>query len=168
MSTIKSFGKLILIGMIVSFSSCHSGENSKPINKQTDTTNTSTETSGNILSYVTPNLDGPSVLIFNFHSTNRCVSCNAIEANTKKTIETYFANEMKEGRIKMMVYNVDDEANKKISETFQASGTSLFLVKVTDGKDSIMDVTGDGFKYAKHNPDKLIEVLKEKIETCLK
>ena len=75
---------------------------------------------------------------------------------------------MQEGRVKMMVYNVDDEVNAPIAETFQATGTSLFIVKVLDGKDTITDVTGDGFKYAKHNPDKLVEVLKGKIEENLK
>lgn len=148
--------------------SCNSSENTDFKKSPIVTAAQPTVVSGDIMSYVTPNLEGPSILIFNFHSTNRCVSCNAIEANTKKTLETYFSKEMQEGRIKMMVYNVDEEVNASIAQTFEATGTSLFIVRVMDGKDSIMDVTGEGFKYAKNNPEKLIEVLKAKIEEQLK
>ncbi len=167
MNLINKLGIAIAFVFIGGFISCNSPENTESDKINAVTVAQTPTVSGDILSYADPNLEGPSVLIFNFHSTNRCISCNAIEANTRKTLETYFSKEMQEGRIKMMVYNVDDEVNASIAQTFEATGTALFIVRVNDGKDSIMDVTGDGFKYAKHNPEKLIEILKSKIEEQL-
>ena len=37
--------------------------------------------------------------VLDFHSTHRCMTCNAIEANTKYTLDTYFAQELKNNKI---------------------------------------------------------------------
>ncbi|NTW34285.1 MAG: hypothetical protein HGB12_16980, partial [Bacteroidetes bacterium] len=71
--------------------------------------------------------DLPVVLIYNFHVTNRCPSCVAIEEATTKTLNTYFAAEVKQGRIKRQILNVDDKANKFISEKYEAFGSGLFV-----------------------------------------
>ncbi|NVO02116.1 MAG: hypothetical protein HXX09_05385 [Bacteroidetes bacterium] len=110
----------------------------------------------------------PIVLIYNFHVTNRCVSCIAIEDATTKTLNTYFSSEIKQGRIKRKILNVDDEANKKISEKYEAFGSGLFVTRVFKGKETTTDFTGDGFKYAKNKQEKFIELLKTKISEYLK
>jgi hypothetical protein len=112
--------------------------------------------------------ESPVVYIYNFHVTNRCVSCIAIEEATTKTLNTYFAAEMKQGRIKRQVLNVDDEANAAISEKYQAFGSSLYVTRVFKGKETIADLTGTGFKFAKNKEEKFIEVLKNKITEYLK
>lgn len=112
--------------------------------------------------------DKPTVLIYNFHITNRCASCIAIEEATTKTLNTYFAAEVKQGRIKRQILNVDADANKTISEKYQAFGSGLFITKVLDGKETTADLTGDGFKYAKNKEEKFIEILKNKITEYLK
>jgi hypothetical protein len=110
----------------------------------------------------------PTVLIYNFHVTNRCASCIAIEDATTKTLNTYFANEVKQGRIKRQTLNVDDVANKTISEKYQAFGSGLFVTRVFKGKETTADLTGDGFKYAKNKEVRFIEILKNKITEYLK
>ena len=110
----------------------------------------------------------PTILIYNFYVTNRCPSCIASEEATTKTLNTYFAAEVKQGRIKRQILNVDDDANKKISEKYQAFGSSLFVVRVLKGKETTTDLTGDGFKFAKNKEEKFIEILKETITKALK
>ena len=110
----------------------------------------------------------PTVLIYNFHITNRCVSCIAIEEATTKTLNTYFASEMKQGRIKRQILNVDEDANKTVSEKYQAFGSGLFITQVLKGNETTTDLTGDGFKYAKNKEEKFIEILKNKITEYLK
>lgn len=110
----------------------------------------------------------PEVLIYNFHVTNRCASCIAIEEGTTKTLNTYFSAEVKQGRIKRQVLNVDDAANQKISEKYQAFGSGLYITRVFKGKETTTDLTGDGFKYAKNKEDKFIEILKNTIANYLK
>jgi hypothetical protein len=116
----------------------------------------------------TPKAELSKVLIYNFHVTNRCVSCIAIEDATTKTLNTYFANELKQGRIIRYILNVDEESNAKIAEKYQAFGSGLFVTRVYKGKENSSDLTGDGFKYAKNKEEKFIEILKSKISEYLK
>lgn len=112
--------------------------------------------------------DLSSVLIYNFHVTNRCVSCIAIEDATSKTLNTYFSKDLKQGRIKRYILNVDDNANSKIAEKYQAFGSGLFVTRVFKGKETTTDLTGDGFKFAKNKEERFIEILKTKIAEYLK
>ncbi len=109
-----------------------------------------------------------TVLVYNFHVTNRCPSCIAIEEATTKTLNTYFAKEVKQGRIKRQILNVDDEANSKIAEKYQAFGSGMFVTRVYKGKETTTDLTGDGFKFAKNKEERFIEILKNKIQEYLK
>jgi len=115
-----------------------------------------------------PKTEQSKILIYNFHVTNRCASCVAIEKATQKTLDSYFANELKNGRIKLSILNVDDEANKKISEKYQAFGSSLFVTRVFKTQETTTDLTGEGFKFARNKEEKFIEILKNKITEYLK
>lgn len=83
--------------------------------------------------------------VIDFHSTHRCMTCNAIEANTKYTLDTYFSEELKEGKITFKVINTDNEENYKTAEKFEATGTALFLNVIVDGKETPIDLTEFAF-----------------------
>ncbi|REE83366.1 hypothetical protein BX611_0655 [Lutibacter oceani] len=104
--------------------------------------------------------------VIDFHSTHRCVTCKAIESNTKLVLETNFAKELKEGIISFQVVNVDDEENYKLAEKFQATGTALFLNVISDGKEKQIDLTQFGFMYGK-NKEEFIKRLKSRLEKQL-
>lgn len=108
------------------------------------------------------------LLIQNFHLNNRCATCRAIEAAARKTLETYFKNDITEGRIVFSVIDVDDEANSKIAEKYQAAGSGLFVTKLFKGKEETKDLTDDGFSYARNEEAKFIEILKAQISEYLK
>lgn len=110
----------------------------------------------------------PVVLVYNFHVTNRCASCIAIEDATTKTLNTYFPNEVKNGRIKRQILNVDEKENSKISEKYQVFGSGLFITRYLNGKETTTDLTGEGFKYARNKEEKFIEILKLQITDYLK
>jgi hypothetical protein len=101
--------------------------------------------------------------VFDFHTTNRCVTCKAIEANTKYTLETYFAEELKSGKITFKIINIDEKVNEKLAEKFQASGTSLFLNVIVAKKEKQIDLTNFAFTYGKKQ-DEFSEKLKVTIE----
>ena len=113
-------------------------------------------------------LENEIVYVYNFHSTNRCPTCIAIETLTKKTIQNDFSSELKDGKIKQFEIDVDDEKNKEISEKYQVFGSALLLVKNNDGNEKTIDLTGDGFKFAKSKEDKFVEILKTNINELLK
>ena len=105
--------------------------------------------------------------VLDFHSTHRCMTCNAIEANTKFTLNTYFAKELKEDKISFQVINVDEKENEKIAEKFEASGTSLILNVIKNGKETQINLTD--FAFMKGNDQEAFsKELKTKIDQELK
>lgn len=105
--------------------------------------------------------------VIDFYGTHRCVTCKAIEANTRYTLKTYFANELKNGTIVFKTINVDEEKNYDIAEKFQATGTALFLNVVKDGKEKHIDLTDMAFGYGK-NKEEFSKRLKAKLLKELK
>ncbi|OFX69560.1 MAG: hypothetical protein A2X12_01455 [Bacteroidetes bacterium GWE2_29_8] len=175
---------LLLISLIV-ISSCNSNQdNKKDLNqddlsaKKTKNTalskdmqqqlDTSIRDSSTVNASVQKKEEKPKVIIYNFHLTNRCLSCRAIEMATEKTLQTYFAKEVKEGRVKIEILNVDDDANKDIAEKYEASGSALFVTRIFKEKETIKDLTGEGFKFARTKEARFIELLKKQIEEYLK
>jgi hypothetical protein len=93
------------------------------------------------------------------------MTCNAIEKNTKYTLDTYFSEELKADKITFQVINVDE--NEKIAEKFEASGTSLILNVIKKGKETQINLTD--FAFMKGNDQEVFsKELKEKIDTELK
>ncbi len=108
-----------------------------------------------------------SIEVLDFHSTNRCMTCKAIEANTKYTLDTYFANELKTGKIIFKIINVDKKENEKVAEKFEASGTALFLNVINNGKENQIDLTN--FAFMNGNDQKAFSsALKQTIANQLK
>lgn len=105
--------------------------------------------------------------VIDFHSTNRCMTCNAIEANTKYTLDTYFSDELKNGKITFKIINVDKAENEKIAENFEATGTSLFLNVIKNGKEKHIDLTNFAFANGR-DQDEFSKELKVKINEELK
>ncbi|MFZ4414618.1 MAG: nitrophenyl compound nitroreductase subunit ArsF family protein [Bacteroidales bacterium] len=153
MKTIKI---LFFTSMVVLFAAC----NSK--------TNNESSTKSDSKDSVQMSSKQAVVMIYNFHLTNRCPTCRAIEAGARKTLDTYFKTEVKEGRIKFFVLNVDDKANDKISEKYQAAGSGLFVTRFFQGKELTKDFTEDGFSYARNDEAKFVEMLKKQISEYLK
>ena len=105
--------------------------------------------------------------VIDFHSTNRCMTCNAIESSTKYTLDTYFTDEVKNGKITFLVINVDKKENEALAEKFEAYGTSLFLNVIKNGKETKLNLTE--FAFMKGNDqDAFSKDLKAKIEVELK
>lgn len=107
------------------------------------------------------------VEVIDFFGTRRCVTCEAIEANAKYTVEHFFAAEVANGTLTFKTVLVDEESNYDIAERFEATGTALFLNVIKEGKETHIDLTDFGFSKGK---DKALfsAELKTKIETELK
>jgi len=106
--------------------------------------------------------------IIYFHSERRCPTCLSIEENTKKTLNTYFAGQLKDGSITFQILNVEDDKNLKLVEKYEAEGSSLFLTKVIGAKETTTDFTNFAFSYSRNQAEKFISGLKAEIEKNLK
>jgi len=169
----KTF-KILFIVSIFLFTACKSKNNEQEIKTQaTDSTaviaSIPSNTNGQIPEKTKELSEKQAVLLIqNFHLTNRCATCKAIEAAARKTLETYFKNEITEGRIIFSVIDIDDEANSKIAEKYQAAGSGLFVTRLFKGKEETKDLTEDGFAYARNEEAKFTDILKNQISQYLK
>lgn len=111
-------------------------------------------------------VEAKTIQVYDFHTTNRCITCKAIEANTKYTLDTYFAEELENGTITFQVVNIDEDENYELAKKFKASGTSLFLNVIGSEKEKQIDLTAFAFTYGKKQED-FSNRLKNKLEKQL-
>ncbi len=137
--------KFLSFAFLFVFIACQGQDNSKTLT----TTDTTTK-----------------IEVIDFYGTHRCVTCKAIEANAKYTVETYFQDEVKAGKVEFKTVNVDEEKNYGIAERFEATGTALFINVIKGGKEQHIDLTN--FAFAKGRDKEAFSAeLKEKINEQL-
>jgi len=99
-----------------------------------------------------------------FHFSTRCVTCKSVEAEAKQNLETLYPDKIKKGEISFQAVNMDNATGKAIAEKLQISGQTLLLVKGTQK----INITNEGFLYARTNPEKFRSIIKEKVDGLLK
>lgn len=65
--------------------------------------------------------------VIHFHGTNQCYSCKTVGAYAEETINTYYPNEIKSGRIVFSSINYDLIDNKVVAMKYGVSGSSLWI-----------------------------------------
>jgi hypothetical protein len=74
------------------------------------------------------------VEVVHFHPTRQCDSCITVGNYANATVTTYFADELKSGKVAFREVNGELPENREIVERYGASGSSLFLgVYTSDG-----------------------------------
>jgi hypothetical protein len=104
-----------------------------------------------------------NVEVYYFHFTRRCMTCNAVESVTKKSLETMYSELVKSGKITFKSINLDDATNKSVAEKCGAEGQSLLVI----GGGKRIDLTTIGFINAISNPEKLKAELKKSIDPLI-
>lgn len=94
-----------------------------------------------------------------FHFTSRCVTCKTVEAETKADLQSLYGD-----KVKFHAINLDEESGKALANRLQVSGQTLLLVK----GNAKINITNEGFMYARTNPEKFKTVIKEKVDGLLK
>jgi transcription elongation factor Elf1 len=108
------------------------------------------------------------VLVYYFHVTHRCNTCQSIEATTQKLLDTYYADELKNGTIIFQSFNCEVPENKALVDKYQAYGSTLALTPIVKGKEAGID-DETNFAFSKiHDESLFISELKSKIQEFLK
>lgn len=94
-----------------------------------------------------------------FHLTSRCETCKAVEAEAKKGLQSLYGE-----KVSFKAINLDDASSKAIAEKLQVSGQALLVVKGS----KILNLTNEGFMYARKEPAKFKAVIKEKVDPLVK
>ncbi|HEX2956339.1 MAG TPA: nitrophenyl compound nitroreductase subunit ArsF family protein [Chitinispirillaceae bacterium] len=148
--------------------SCQSNESAKNTIKKESVVakkdSTATETP---LANVSTKSEQKKVIVYYFHTTFRCQSCNMIEKFTKEAVETGFASELKSGSLEMKVINVEEKGNEHFAEDYKLYTKSVIVSNVKDGKevtwknlDKVWTHLGD--------PNKFKEYIQTEVKTSLK
>jgi hypothetical protein len=93
-----------------------------------------------------------------FHFSARCVTCKTVEAEAKADIESLYG-----GKVSFQSVNLDDESSKALAEKLQVAGQTLLIVK----GDTQINLTNEGFMYARNNPEKFKAIIKEKVDPLM-
>ncbi len=97
-----------------------------------------------------------NVEVFYFHYTRRCATCNAVEDVAKEAIEEFYGDD-----VLFVSYNLDDADGKEKAKEIGISGQTLIIVS----GENKMNITNEGFMNARTNPEKLKQIIKEKIDS---
>lgn len=108
-------------------------------------------------------VDGSIIEVYYFHLTRRCATCQAVEDESKAALENLYPQELESGKVVFMSVDLEEEENDQLAEKLQVAGQSLLVVK----GDEQVDLTAEGFKYARSSPEKLQEKLKDAIDPLL-
>ena len=99
-------------------------------------------------------IEHPTVIAYYFHRTVRCTTCLAIEANARRVIDEDFSQQVAEGRLIWIPYNLDEPDGKGIQEEFGVFGSTLVLSRVDGGNNTeykklekVWDFIGDSVKF---------------------
>lgn len=101
---------------------------------------------------------GDKVEVFYFHYTHRCVTCKAVESVSKDAVKELYGDD-----VSFAAYNLDEPEVSQKAEMLGVSGQTLLIVS----GDTKINLTNDGFMYARSNPEKLKEIIKEKVDPLL-
>ncbi|WP_340112851.1 nitrophenyl compound nitroreductase subunit ArsF family protein [Maribellus mangrovi] len=96
--------------------------------------------------------------VYYFHLTTRCATCRAIESEAKQDVKELFGND-----VTFAAYNLDEPAGEAKGKELGVNSQSLIAVK----GDKKVNLTNEGFLYARTNPEKFKQVIEEKIKPLL-
>jgi hypothetical protein len=69
-----------------------------------------------------------------FHRTVRCPTCQKISAYIEESIKTAYAEELKDGRVKISMVDFQSPKNQKLAAAYKITGPTLVIMNVKDGK----------------------------------
>jgi hypothetical protein len=102
------------------------------------------------------------VEIYYFHFTRRCVTCVALEKNTKLAVESLYGDKVKSSAYSFKGVNLDEAGSKALAKQLKVGGQALLVV--SGGKR--VDITGPAYLNAE-NLEKLKGEIKKAVAKVL-
>ncbi len=93
--------------------------------------------------------------VYYFHYTRRCATCNAVESVSREAIADLYGD-----KVSFADYNLDEKVGEDKGKELEISGQTLIII----AGDKKINLTNEGFMNARSNPEKLKQVIKEKID----
>ncbi len=78
--------------------------------------------------------DNAKYIVYYFMSTPRCMTCNKIETETKKAVQTNFKKELEKGILTFKMVDIGLKENSHFKNDFKLFTKSVVLVEEKNGK----------------------------------
>lgn len=101
-----------------------------------------------------------------FHGKQRCITCRAIEKYSQEVVDSLVTSGVPADELTFNVVDINE--NEAMADSYEVTGSSLYLVKFDNGQETRDNLTEFGFGYAKNKPDVFKQGLTDKIKTALK
>jgi hypothetical protein len=116
----------------------------------------------------TQDKNNPIVIAYYFHRTVRCPTCLAIEANAARVIEENFPQQIAEGVLTWIPFNLDDPGGEEFENEFDVSVSTLVLSKTEESihtkyikLEKVWDLIGDPVKFDTYIQNKVRRFMNE-------
>lgn len=110
----------------------------------------------------------PEVIVYYFHGTKRCYTCNKIEALTEKSVKDGFSELLKNKKIVIESINLDKHEYKHFIAEYELASKTVVVSYQKDGKeanwktlDKVWQYVGDEEKFLKYIQDEIKSLIKE-------
>jgi thiol-disulfide isomerase/thioredoxin len=98
------------------------------------------------------------VEVYYFHNTRRCATCKAVESVSKEAVK-----ELDNENVSFTALNVEKTEGEEKAKELGISGQTLLIVS----GDKKINITRESFLHARSNPEKLKQIVQEKISSLL-
>ncbi len=96
------------------------------------------------------------VQVYYFHTTRRCATCKAVEEVSKQAVK-----EMDGNKVSFAAYNIEKPEGEEQAKKLGVHGQGLLIV----GGDKQINITREGFMFARSQPEKLKDIVQQKINS---
>ena len=95
------------------------------------------------------------LVVYYFHSSERCPTCRAIESQSHETVQTDFAAQLEEGRLDWTTLNYEQPAGAELAKKFEIQMPVVVLARMKGGQiadwkrlDEVWALVGDKPAFA--------------------
>ena len=110
----------------------------------------------------------PIVEVIYFHGLQRCRTCVALQKAAAETVQTKFAEGVKNGRVRLIVMDLSTREGAVLAEKYRIAWSSLIIVRKQDGKERMANLTEWGFRYAVNHKARIQAMIERQINEFLR
>ncbi|MBN2593098.1 MAG: hypothetical protein JXA81_06300 [Sedimentisphaerales bacterium] len=109
-----------------------------------------------------------TVMVYYFHRKARCYTCLSIEASAAQVIRNNFRQQMADGTLIWMPFNLDDPGGDELEKKFDIAGSTLIVARTDDNSvqykklEGVWQLLGDDEGFSEYITDEINKFVNDK------
>jgi hypothetical protein len=111
----------------------------------------------------------PTVIVYYFHRTARCFSCLTIETNAAQVIKDNFPEQVANGRLMWIPFNIDDPGGEEFKREFDIATGTLVVARMVNGShvrykklEEVWQLLGNSEGFSEYVKDEISKFMNDK------